>query len=185
MVDSEHDPVREIMLQRLGANMDEGYVAPDGVNMPMIRGWVDAFACENPVYEDEQFAEKSRFGGVVAPFAMLPAWTMPRLEIEGIVERGGFASEPSEDTPLRPLEAAGFNRALTTGYELDIERPLKPGEALRSETIFQSISELKKTALGEGYFIATRTNCFDGNDIAVGWYELTIFIYCPHQLGED
>ena len=181
MVDTGFDPLRQILLERLGVNMGEDAVSPDGVNMPMIRHWVDAFGCQNPIFEDEEVAGKSRFKGVIAPFTMLPAWTMHRPQIEGILERGGFATEPSKETPLRPLESAGFNLAITTGYELHIERPLRPGESVRSETTFQSISTRKETGLGKGYFIATRTNCFDGSGSMVGWYELTVFIYDPKK----
>ena len=68
-------------------------VAPDPVNQPMIRHWAYALADMNPVYLDPEFAEKSRFGGIVSPPVMLQAWTMPAPKIEGIAERGGVPIE--------------------------------------------------------------------------------------------
>ena len=55
-------------------------VAPDPVNQPMIRHWAYALDDMNPVYLDPEFAEKSRFGGIVSPPVMLQAWTMPRTQ---------------------------------------------------------------------------------------------------------
>ena len=42
----------------IGEKMNTGgtNVAPDPVNMPMIRHWIDAFDDRNPVYEDEGVA---------------------------------------------------------------------------------------------------------------------------------
>ncbi|MGE4605726.1 MAG: MaoC family dehydratase N-terminal domain-containing protein, partial [Myxococcota bacterium] len=72
-------------------------LAPDEVNVPMIRHWVDALDDCNPVYLDEEFAATTRFGGIVAPPAMLQTWTMPRPKIAGIAERGGAPNEITSD----------------------------------------------------------------------------------------
>ena len=76
-------------------------VAPDPVNQPMIRHWAYALADMNPVYLDPEFAEKSRFGGIVSPPVMLQAWTMPAPKIEGIAERGGVPIEMGSNNPQR------------------------------------------------------------------------------------
>ena len=64
-------------------------IAPDPVNLPMIRHWAAAFEDANPVYVDESAARASRFGEVVAPPLMLQTWTMATPMITGIRERGG------------------------------------------------------------------------------------------------
>ncbi len=58
-------------------------VAPDPVNQPMIRHWAYALDDMNPVYLDPEFAEKSRFGGIVSPPVMLQTWTMPAAQDRG------------------------------------------------------------------------------------------------------
>src|SRR5262249_21130981 len=83
------DAVRESLEKYVGKRMGPPSVAPDPVNVPMIRHWVDALDDRNPVYLDEAFAATTRFGGVVAPPAMLQAWSMARPVIAGIAERGG------------------------------------------------------------------------------------------------
>jgi hypothetical protein len=135
MADVEVDELRERLEKYIGEPMGPPSVAPDAVNVPMIRHWVDALDDRNPVYLDEEAAAKSRFGGIVAPPAMLQAWTMPRPKIEGIAERGGA---PDEIT--------------------------RPGDQLRLTTELESISPRKTTGLGQGYFVTWVTTFMCGDD---------------------
>ena len=105
-------------------------LAPDEVNLPMIRHWVDALDDHNPVYLDADFAASTRFGGVVAPPAMLQTWTMARPRIEGIAERGGSAGEIGRGNPLSILADAGYTGTLATNSELEFERYLRLGDRL-------------------------------------------------------
>ncbi len=50
--------------------------APDAVNLPMIRHWVEAMGDHNPVYVDEEAARAAGFDGIIAPPTMLQAWIM-------------------------------------------------------------------------------------------------------------
>ena len=114
MADVEVDELRERPEKYIGQPMGPPSVAPDAVNVPMIRHWVDALDDRNPVYEDEAFARKTRFGGLVAPPAMLQTWTMGRPQIEGIAERGGSAGEMNSNNPIVVLDNAGYTGTLAT-----------------------------------------------------------------------
>ena len=147
------DPVREKLERYVGRAIGPPSVAPDPVNVPMIRHWVDAFDDRNPVYLDEAFAKTTRFEGVVAPPAMLQAWSMPRPKIEGIAERGGAPDEMTHDNPIVALDEAGYVGTLATNSELEFVRYLRPGDHLHSVSKCESISPQKKTSLGRGYFV--------------------------------
>ena len=56
------------------------FVARDPVNPAMIRHWCDAMEDDNPFYTDPEAAARSLHGGLVAPPAMLMAWSMRGLE---------------------------------------------------------------------------------------------------------
>jgi acyl dehydratase len=133
--------------------MGPASVAPDPVNVPMIRHWVDALDDRNPVYLDEALAATTRFGGLVAPPAMLQVWGMPRPKIEGIAERGGAPNEMRFENPISALDEAGYVGTLATNSELEFLRYLRPGEQLELSNEVESISSRKTTSLGQGYFV--------------------------------
>jgi acyl dehydratase len=149
----ERDELRESLEKYVGQPMGPGTVAPDRVNLPMIRHWVDALDDRNPVYLDEEVAARTRFGGIVAPPAMLQTWGMPRPKIQGIAERGGAPDEMRSDNPVRALDAAGYVGTLATNSELEFVRYLRLGEQLHVASEVESISSRKSTALGKGYFV--------------------------------
>ena len=184
MADEENDPVRAELEHTIGKPLGPTgpAVAPDDVNVPMIRHWVDALDDQNPVYLDEDFAATTRFGGTVAPPAMLQAWTMPRPIIEGIAERGGSPVEIDEDSPIKTLDRAGYVGTLATNSELEFERYLRPGDRLTSETVMDTISQRKRTALGLGYFVTWITT-YRVDDEVVGKQLFRIFKFDPSTIG--
>ncbi len=175
------DPLREQVGERVGRPLGGAgpAVAPDEVNLPMIRHWVDALDDRNPVYLDGDIAATTRFGGIVAPPAMLQTWTMGRPRIAGIAERGGAAGEIDPDSPLAVLADAGFTGTLATNSELEFTRYLRVGDRLQSLTRLESISERKTTALGAGYFVTWVTDYSDDRSRVVGRQRFRIYKFQP------
>ena len=185
--DATTDALRERLLERIGEPMGSGgpTVAPDPVNLPMIHHWVDAFDDRNPVYEDPAAAAAAGFGDIVAPIAMLQTWTMPRPRIEGIRERGGSPGDMDPDTPVSVLADAGFRGTLATNSVLEFDRSLHVGEELVSEGTLSSISELKGTGLGVGYFVEWMTTYRTTAGEAVGRQHFRIFKFDPTRSAAD
>ena len=151
--DTGMDELRERLEKYVGKPMGPPSVAPDPVNVPMIRHWVDALDDHNPVYLDEELAAATRFGAIVAPPAMLQTWSMPRPKIQGIAERGGAPGEMRFDNPIGVLDEAGYVGTLATNSELEFVRYLRLGDRLHLSSEVESISDRKTTALGQGYFL--------------------------------
>ena len=174
------DALREELIAKVGKPMGLSgpSAAPDAVNVPMIRHWVDALDDRNPAY-DEHTAPSTRFGDIVAPPAMLQTWTMGRPTIEGIRERGGSAGEVGDDSPLAVLAAAGYKGTLATNSVLTFDRYLRVGDTLASDTSLESVSEQKHTGLGKGYFIAWSNNFYDRAGEPVGNQLFTVFKFAP------
>lgn len=167
----EHDsPLRERLEEFIGRPMGVGGPsnAPDPVNIPMIRHWVDAIDDQNPIYLDDAAARQTHFGGVVAPPAMLQSWTMGRPTVQGLAARGGAPAATAGRTALAELDAAGYTATRATNSELEFERYLRPGDQLSSHTLLESISDEKTTALGTGYFVTWVTTYVDQFGEVVG-----------------
>jgi len=183
MTQTASDPLRERLEQYVGKAMGPRGVAPDPVNIPMIRHWVDALDDRNPVYLDEQLAATTRFEGIVAPPAMLQAWSMPRPKIEGIAERGGAPTEMSGDNPIVALDEAGYVGTLATNSELEFVRYLRPGDRLQTRAEVDSISPQKTTALGKGYFVTWVTTYTTDDGELVGRQLFRVFKFDPSTIG--
>jgi acyl dehydratase len=187
MSDAAADALRASLLGCIGKPLGASGPAraPDPVNVPMIRHWVDAFDDHNPVYLDEQRAARSRFGGIVAPPTMLQTWTMERPRLEGIAERGGSAGEIDPGSPIRILAESGYPGTLATDSELEFERYLRPGDVLEASTLLGSISERKATSLGQGYFVTWVTTYADGRGEVVGRQRFRIVKFAPGSAGAE
>ena len=163
----------------VGQPLGSTTVAPDAVNLPMIRHWVAAFDDHNPVYLDDESAAGSRFGEIVAPPMMLQTWTMLTPMIDGIAERGGAPTPQVEASPLTLLDEAGFVATLAANSEFEIERYLRVGERITSTNTVESVSEQKQTRLGPGHFITWITTFCDDAGEVVGRQRFRILKFRP------
>jgi len=182
MAEPEADPVRTRLEKFVGSPMGPPSVAPDPVNLPMIRHWVDALDDRNPVYLDEPLAARTRFGGVVAPPAMLQTWGMPRPKIQGIAERGGAPDEIPSDNVVTALDEAGYVGTLATNSELEFVRYLRLGEQLHVRSEVESISSRKTTSLGQGYFVTWVTTYRAADGELVGRQLFRILKFDPRTI---
>jgi acyl dehydratase len=176
------DELRQRLERYVGKPIGPPSVAPDPVNVPMIRQWVDALDDRNPVYLDAEVAATTRFGGIVAPPAMLQTWGMPRPKIQGIAERGGAPDEMRFDNPIRALDEAGYVGTLATNSELEFVRYLRPGDHLQLAAEVESISERKTTALGQGYFVTWVTTYRTADGEVVGRQLFRVFKFDPSTI---
>jgi acyl dehydratase len=182
VADSADDDAFRAQLDALiGAPVGTGRpsVAPDPVNLPMIRHWAAAFEDRNPVYTDTEYAATTRFGGIVSPPLMLQSWTMATVEITGIRERGGSPVATAGTSPLSVLDDAGFVGTLASNSEFEIERYLRPGDVISSTTVIESISDEKQTRIGRGHFVTWVTTYVDAAGAVVGRQRFRILKFAP------
>ncbi len=125
----------------------------------MIRNWAEAIGDASPVYTDAQFAARSPHGGLVAPPAMTQVWTMRGL-------RPAAAADGDSGDPLHLMSAvldeAGFTSVVATDCEQSYHRYLRHGEQVTVRASLESVTGPKRTSLGEGWFVTTRSTWYVG-----------------------
>jgi uncharacterized OB-fold protein len=127
-------------------------LARDPVNLPMIRNWLEAIGDQWP---------PGAPGGLecpdTAPPAMIQVWTMPGLH----GARGG-------DDPLGAMTAlldeAGYTSVVATNCDQEYYRYLKPGDQVAVQARLLDVTGPKRTALGEGWFVTTRSTWTCGGE---------------------
>src|ERR1700704_4426337 len=113
--------------------------ARDPFNAAMTRHWCVALGDSNPVYLDEQFARTTVHDGLIAPPAMLQAWTMPGYAVAAI--------EDAVSELYGVLDANGFVGIVATNSDQDYLRPLRLGETITATKTIADVSDIKTTGL--------------------------------------
>jgi hypothetical protein len=139
------DPIRAAAARLAAAGDSQPRAARDPVNLPMIRNWIEAIDPNGPADPD------------TAPPAMIQVWTMP-----------GLHGVRTEDDPLGQmsgiLDEAGYTSVVATNCDQAYHRYLKVGEQLSVRARLLGVTGPKRTALGEGWFVTTRSTWFSGDD---------------------
>ena len=153
---STEDAIRAAAARLAAAGDSRPRAARDPVNLPMIRTWLEALGGPG--------ADLGARPGVgpgadpdTAPPAMIQVWTMPGLH--GV--RG-------DDDPLgqmsRVLDEAGYTSVVATNCDQAYHRYLKLGEHLSVRARLLDVTGPKRTALGEGWFVTTRSTWFSADE---------------------
>ena len=163
------DSIREAAARIAAAGDSRPRAARDPVNLPMIRNWTEALGGAAPDADQDPDT---------APPAMIQVWTMPGLH----GTRGG-------DDPLgqmvRVLDEAGYTSVVATNCDQEYLRYLKLGEQLSVRSRLLGISGPKRTALGEGWFVTTRSTWFSsGEPVATMDFRVLKFRAVPAR-GDD
>ena len=148
-------------------------VARDPVNQPMIRHWCDAMEDANPLYTDPDAASQGPHEEIVAPPAMLNAWTMI-----GLIPRVNDPKDPGSGV-YAMLDEAGYVGVVATNSEHVYHRYLKLGDHLTGVVKLVDVSDEKQTALGIGHFVTTETEYHDQHGDHVGSMFFRILKFRP------
>jgi len=143
----------------------------DPVNAPMVRQWCEVVGIDNPLYLDEEAARRGPHGALVAPVAMLVSWIMPGY-------RGLYSS--GEAFNMQPKFAeAGFPGVFATNFDYSFDRCPHMGEMITRSSTITNISDLKKTKVGEGYFLTQKEVYTGEGGRQVGVNGMNAFFFKP------
>jgi uncharacterized OB-fold protein len=160
---SADDPIREAAARLVAAGDSRPRAARDPVNLPMIRNWTEALggaAAESDPDPD------------TAPPAMIQVWTMPGLH-------GARADDDPLGVMVRVLDEAGYTSVVATNCDQTYLRYLKLGEQLSVRAALLDVTGPKRTALGEGWFVTTRSTWFSSGE-PVATMDFRVLKFRPH-----
>ncbi len=124
----------------------ELYFAGKGViDRTAIRRYAQAISDLNPLYIDEKFAKKSKYGGLIAP---------PTFIFE--VSQDIFAEVGEDGRDLSGVTIQGLN-AVRGGNEYQFFEPARPGDLINRRRKITDIYEKKGKKVGKILFIVYET----------------------------
>jgi len=130
-----------------------------------IKKFADAVGDANPLYQDEEYARSTTFGGIVAPpgfFGWPTKWksAMP------------FFSELRQEV-ADTLSKIGYNRILDGGIEYDFYYPVRAGDILSALSKVKNVYE-RETKTGKIVLSVTETTYTNQNGDVVAKARQTI-----------
>jgi hypothetical protein len=139
--------------------------ARDPVNLPTIRNWREAVG---GVLTDQECQD-------TAPPAMIQVWTMPGLH-------GARAGDDPLAAMMALLGEAGYPAIVATNCDQVYLRPVKLGEQLAVSARLVDVAGPKRTALGEGWFVTTRSTWTSAGE-PVATMDFRVLKYCAAAGG--
>jgi acyl dehydratase len=145
-------------------------VAREPVSACAIHSWCDAMGETAPAFTAAP---------PVAPPATLQMWTFPGLRPGRPPEAG--PSEPGDlDESVRAtLAGLGYSATLAVQTDQAFESDLRPGDVVVAENVYLDATGEKRTALGRGFFVRSRTEYRTVAGHRVGAVILTVLHFAP------
>jgi uncharacterized protein len=145
----------------------------DRVNEAMIRHWCEAMQDANPLYSNKGFAQVHGYRGMVAPPTMIQAYCTPPLW-------------PKAEGPPDPIflavqkcVEAGYSASLGISVAYEFLNPLHPGDEIVYTIELLTVSPLKTTRVGTGYFLTSQYSYRNQTGLPACRQLLTVFQYEP------
>ena len=130
------------------------------VEKEVIRRFADAVDDSNPLYWDEDYAKRSRYGSIIAPPGFISSpWFSSRPT--KWPKRGATTAKGTADLRLA-LAKAGFGRILDGGMEYEFFGPVRAGDTLTTTAKIKDIIG-REGSTGKMAFLITETTYTNQN----------------------
>jgi uncharacterized OB-fold protein/acyl dehydratase len=149
------------------AGDSEPRLARDPVNRPAIRNWLEALSTPGDAARQGAGPDCPD----TAPPAMIQVWTMPGLH-------GTRAADDPLSAMLALLDGVGYPSIVATNCDQVYLRPVKVGERLAVSSRLLDVAGPKRTALGEGWFVTTRSTWTSAGE-PVATMDFRVLKYAP------
>lgn len=131
-----------------------------------IKRFAEAVGDKNPLYHDEEYARKSRYGSIIAPPGFISSvWFWE--DSSGKNPEASVLKSPGLLGLMLALAEAGYPGILDSGIDYEFFLPVRVGDTLKSTVVIRDIRE-RKTEEGNVVFLVTDTTYTNqhGDDVA-------------------
>ncbi|MFT4519556.1 MAG: hypothetical protein ACI9JM_001953 [Halioglobus sp.] len=167
-------------LQALTGRRVGPYLSFNPVSRVQIWQWCSAMGDDNPLYLNDKYRSTAGFDRVVAPPAMMQMWTM--RDVNMLHPTG--STDDKAYAVFDVLTENGLPGNVAVSYDITFNRFLLEGDQAHHYSTITAISDLKKTALGEGYFVTERAEFLDQKEELFAEALITYFQYKPASQDE-
>src|SRR3989337_1379446 len=125
------------------------------VEKGMIRKFAEAIADPNPLYQDEEFAKKTRYGGLIAPPTFVAYF------------KAG---------PMPEMERAPWSPKLHGDDEVEFYQPIRPGDVITARRKTTDVVE-RQGSRGRMVFLVQETTLTNQRGGLVAKYRMSVIYF--------
>jgi acyl dehydratase len=128
----------------------------DEVSESDIRHWCEAMRDANPLYTDEEYAKKSKYGGIIAPPHMVQSWSLDALQaaLNRFLRNDPPYKEDPQNQLMSIIDDMGYHGVVANAQTQEYLRPVRPGDVVRTRITVGSVSKYDHhTRLGVGRYV--------------------------------
>ncbi len=154
----------------------------DEVTRSDINHWCEVMHDDNPLYTDEEYAKKSKYGSIIAPPAMVQAFTIDTFDAAMVRFKDGVTmdmDEPHSQT-FAALDEAGYTAVMATSQTLEVFNPIKLGDKIYSQRSLGRVSPYDHfTRQGVARYVDIIYTFFNQRNEMVSKLTFTVIKYKP------
>ena len=145
------------------------YYAWNPVSRTQVWQWCSAMGDTNPLY--------LKGDAVIAPPTMLQMWAF--RDVKGNYAPGSTAQNVYE--VLQHFDELGYSATVAVNYDQTYHSYLKEGDSVCNYSTIVTITDMKSTGLGTGYFVSERAEYYNQRAELFGEATITYFKYKPPE----
>ncbi|GAA1269264.1 hypothetical protein GCM10009609_35490 [Pseudonocardia aurantiaca] len=170
MTASHRSAAEELLAGLPGRPAHRRRVAREPVSAYAIHSWCDAMGETTPAFTD---------AAPVAPPATLQMWTFPGLRPGRSLDAGPAEPGDLDESVRATLAGLGYSATLAVRTDQVFESDLRPGDVVVAENAYLDATGEKRTALGRGFFVRSRTEYGTVSGRPVGVVIMTVLHFAP------
>ena len=163
----------------IGSEFHEGH---DEVSESDIRHWCEVMQDANPLYTDEEYAKKSKYGGLIAPPQMVQTWSLDAMAdaLQRFVHENPPFPEDPHNQIFGMIDEMGYHGVVATQQSQEYLNPVRPGDMIRTQIKVGSISTYDHfTRMGVGRYVNLIYTFVNQNDETVAIATFRVLKYRP------